>query len=135
MSHSGTIIHMRNIPECPACLALDAPLPCEMWPGYEGPQEIEKDFRWNGNSSSIMAPIFPQWNHPIASCRHDFRCEKATTPEQRKWSDQRFRDDVGSTSWWITKHLGYIGVRFGAMIGVGVRYNHPFKFLAKEESP
>jgi hypothetical protein len=29
---------------------------------------------------------------------------------------------VGATSWWITKQVGYAGVRLGALFGVGVHY-------------
>jgi len=123
MAHSGTIIHMRNVPEKgDGWRALDTYLPCPMWPGYKGPQSVPDDFEWNGHSSGLLAPVFPKWNHPIASCRHDFRCEKAQNAEQRAWADKEFEKDVGTTSWWITKKLGYAGVRLGAMFGIGQNY-------------
>jgi len=123
MAHSGTIIHMRNVPEKgDGWRVLDAYLPCPMWPGYKGMEVIEADFEWNGNSAGWLAFTFPRWNHPIASCRHDFRCEKASCPEERAWADAEFRKDVGTTSWWITKQWGYAGVRVGALLGIGVRY-------------
>lgn len=102
--------------------ALDKPLPCPMWPGWEGPVEVPKNFVWDGNSSGLFAPVYPTWNHPISSCRHDWRCLLAKTPEERLWADRAFRDDVGTTSWWVTKQIGYLGVRLGALLGIGVRY-------------
>lgn len=42
--------------------------------------------------------------------------------EQRKWADEEFRKDVGETSWWITKQIGYLGVRIGAMFGIGSNF-------------
>lgn len=123
MAHSGTVIHMRTVPEKgDKVRALDAYLPCKMWPGAEQFDVIPSDFEWDGNSSGLFAPIFPQWNHPIASCRHDWRCYHAKNAEQRKWADEQFRKDVGTTSWWITKQVGYLGVRAGAMLGIGSRY-------------
>jgi hypothetical protein len=123
VSHSGTIIHMRNVPpKGDAVRALDAPLPCKMWPGWKGPEEVEVDFEWDGASSGIFAPLFPKWNHPIATCRHDWRCKHAKNPEQRAWADREFKKDVGTTSWWITKQTGYLGVRAGALLGIGVNY-------------
>ena len=120
MAHSGTIIHMRNVPKKgDGWRALDAPLVCKMWPGFKGAPEVPADFEWDGNSSGLLAPVFPQWNHPIASCRHDWRCSQAKNDAQRKWADEQFEKDVGTTSWWITKKLGYLGVRAGAMLGIG----------------
>lgn len=121
--HSGTILYYRTVPSRgDNYRATTSSLFCRMWPGYKGLEIVPADFVWNGNSSGLLSPVFPKWNHPIASCRHDFRCGKAETPEQRKWADQEFRKDVGTTSWWITKQVGYIGVRVGAMFGVGCNY-------------
>jgi hypothetical protein len=47
----------------------------------------------------------------------------AKTPAERLFADQEFRKDVRRTSWWITAWAGYIGVRIGAWLGVGV-YNY-----------
>jgi hypothetical protein len=119
---SKTILYYRTVPEKgDGWRALTAPLSCPMWPGYSGPP-MPDDFEWDGNSSSLFAPIFPKWNHPIASARHDFRCRQAKNAQQRKWADKEYQKDVGTTGWWITKKLGYIGVRVGALLGVGVRY-------------
>jgi hypothetical protein len=132
MSHSGTVITMQNVPALnDDWRELYLPLACPMWPGYDGRDKhmfgtgttwvILAGFRWNGHSSGILSPLWPKWNHPIASCRHDARCEAAKTPEQRKWADIQFRLDVGTTSWGVTKWIGYAGVRVGALLGIGVR--------------
>jgi hypothetical protein len=93
-----------------------------MWPGYKGVEAVPDKFRWNGASSGILSPLFPRWNHPIATCRHDFRCEQAKNAEQRKWSDKQFEKDLATTSWWITKEAGYLGVRVGAVLGKGSNF-------------
>lgn len=119
--HSGTTIHMRNVPGKPENRALDAPLPCLNFDGTMG--EVPTDFEWDGSSTPfLLRGIFPRHDHPIASCRHDWRCKNARSAEERAWADAQFRDDVGTTSWWITKQVGYIGVRIGAFFGVGVNY-------------
>jgi hypothetical protein len=43
----------------------------------------------------------------------------ATSKAERKFADKEFEKDVGSTSYWITKKVGYIGVRVGAFFGIG----------------
>ena len=114
------ILYMRTILERPQNRVLTQPHYC---PGFGGTQDvIPVGFEWDGASSGLLAPIFPQWNHPIASCRHDWRCRNAENEKVRKWADEQFELDVGETSWWITKKLGYFGVRVGALFGVGVNY-------------
>jgi len=114
------ILYMRTILERPQNRVLTKEHYC---PGYGGTQDvIPVGFEWNGSSSGLLAPIFPQWNHPIASCRHDWRCEHAENAKVRKWADEQFEKDVGETSWWITKKLGYVGVRIGALFGVGSKF-------------
>jgi hypothetical protein len=121
MNHTGTIIHMRNIPGCEKGRALDAPLPCLNQDGSMG--EVPVNFDWDGSSVPwIFQGLFPRHHHPIASCRHDWRCMNAKNAMERKWADGQFREDVGTTSWWITKQIGYLGVRIGAHLGVGVHY-------------
>ena len=118
MAHTGIIIYMRNVPGSKGKFrALCDPLYCENIDGTEG--YIPKDFIWNGSSSGILSPLFPRHNHPIASCRHDYRCGNAKTKKDRKFADKQFEKDVGTTSWWITKKIGYIGVRIGSFFGVG----------------
>jgi hypothetical protein len=81
---------------------------------------IPSGFTWDGSSVPfIFQGIFPRHNHPIASCRHDYRCQKATSKAERKFADKEFEKDVGTTSWWITKKVGYLGVRVGAFLGIG----------------
>lgn len=141
MAHSGTIIYMRNVPGDPRKRALLKPLPCLNMDGTMG--EIPLPFEWDGSSAEIisesksklkralvwvlafplnffMRSVFPRHWHPIASCRHDWRCRNARTKEERLFADQEFEKDVGTTSWWITQKAGYIGVRIGAFFGIGV---------------
>lgn len=119
--HSGTIIHMRNVPGDDKMRVLDVALPCKNFDGTDG--EVPPDFGWDGSSVPlIFQGVFPRHNHPIASCRHDWRCRNAKNAEERKWADGEFREDVGTTSWWITKQLGFVGVRIGALFGAGVNY-------------
>jgi hypothetical protein len=143
MAHSGTIIHMRNVPGDWRKRALDAPLPCKNRDGSDG--EVPQDFEWDGSSSELisessskikrffiriavapvnffMRSIFPRHNHPIASCRHDWRCLHAKNAEERKWADGEFKKDVATTSKWITQACGYAGVRIGAYLGIGNRF-------------
>lgn len=115
------VIYMHTALERPVNRVLTFRHHC---PGMNGEQDIiPAGFEWDGSSvPTIFQGIFPRHRHPIASCRHDWRCRKARNAKERKWADERFREDVGETSWWITKQIGYIGVRVGAMFGVGVRY-------------
>jgi len=115
------IIHMRNVPGKPNKRALTLPLSCTKINGEKG--AIPAGFEWDGSSSPLLLRgIFPRHRHPIASCRHDYRCGKAKNPEERAWADKEFEKDVGATSWWITKKLGYMGVRIGAWLGIGCHY-------------
>jgi len=116
--HTGTIIYMRNVPGTDNLRALTAPLYVKNYDGSDG--YVPFDFVWNGNSTPFgFKWIFPQHNHPIASCRHDWRCQNARSREERAWADKEFETDVGTTSWWITKKVGYVGVRIGAFLGIG----------------
>ena len=118
MAHSGTIIYMRNVPGRPLNRALTQPLECMSISGEM--EEIPAGFEWNGSSVPwIFQGFFPRHNHPIASCRHDWRCLHALTGEERLFADQEFKKDVGLTSWKITALVGYAGVRIGAWLGIG----------------
>jgi hypothetical protein len=93
-------------------------------PPYEGRSKLKKFFR-----AFIAAPInfvargiFPRFRHPVASCKHDYRCSKAKNKEERRFADCMFEEDVGKTSFWITKKVGYVGVRTGAVLGIGNHY-------------
>ena len=121
MSHTSTIIHMRNVPGEPKLRALDAPLELINMDGSKG--FISVDFKWDGSSIPwVFQGLFPRHWHPIASCRHDWRCRYATCYAERLFADQQFKIDVGTTSWWITKQVGYVGVRIGAFFGIGSRF-------------
>ena len=116
-----TLIYMRNVEGKPKMRALTAPLPCEMWDGTV--DEIPAGFMWDGSSVPVIFQgIFPRHRHPVASCKHDFRCGKAKNKKQRAWSDKKFKADVATTSWKITSWLGYAGVRIGAWIGIGSNF-------------
>jgi len=112
-------IHMQSVPNKLNWLELSRPLPC-------GDSYIPANFRWNGASSGLFEKLiilnFPKWKHPIASCRHDWRCLKARTKKERAIADKLFYNDIGEggTKWEQIK--GYIGVRIGAFFGVAVRY-------------
>ena len=121
MAHTGVVIHMRNVPGEPKLRALDFPLVYQKMNGKNG--LIPADFTWDGSSVPWLGQLFfPRLRHPISSCRHDYRCLNARGPIERAWADREFRKDVGTTSWWITALVGYIGVRIGAYLGIGCRY-------------
>jgi hypothetical protein len=112
---------MRNVPGKPNHRALTLPLYYKKFNGKKG--IIPADFEWDGSSVPwIFQGLFPRHRHPIASCRHDWRCSKAKTPAERAFADKEFEKDVGKTSWWITKKIGYAGVRIGAWLGIGCNY-------------
>ncbi|WP_179953484.1 DUF1353 domain-containing protein [Desulfobotulus mexicanus] len=121
MAASGTVIHMRSVPGKPLHRALDKPLFCMNMDGSAG--EVPADFEWDGSSVPVLLqPFFPRHRHPIASCRHDWRCKHARNHKERRWADQEFKKDVGRTSWKITAQAGYAGVRIGALLGIGNRW-------------
>jgi len=109
------LLYTRTVKGKPDRRQLTKPLPC-------GNALIPVGFIWNGASSGLLRGIFPKWRNPIASCRHDYRCTYATCEAERAFADKMFKQDVARTSWWITALVGYIGVRIGAMLGMGVNY-------------
>lgn len=118
MSHTGTILYMCTVPGKPHHRKLTAPLKYVKFGGDVG--LIPVGFEWDGSSVPwIFQRVFPRHRHPIASCRHDWRCRHAKSREERLFADQEFRRDVRTTSWWITAQVGYIGVRVGAYLGIG----------------
>jgi hypothetical protein len=119
--HSNTLIFMRNVPGQPRMRALTQELACLMPGGWI--EQIPVGFMWDGSSVPwVFQGFFPRHWHPIASCRHDWRCLHAKNANDRLFADREFREDVGQTSWWITKQAGYLGVRIGALLGVGKHY-------------
>jgi hypothetical protein len=115
------IIYMTNVEDDGDSRQLFFPLPLKNMDGTDG--YIPSGFIWDGSSVPfIFQGIFPRHNHPIASCRHDYRCQTATSKAERKFADVEFEKDVGTTSWWITKKVGYLGVRVGAFFGIGSNF-------------
>lgn len=107
---------MRTVVGKPDMRALTWPLLCKTIDGEDA--YIPIDFEWDGSSSPFLVRgIFPRHRHPVASCRHDYRCRNGV---DRAWSDKEFRKDVAATSWPITAWFGYAGVRIGALLGIGV---------------
>lgn len=122
MTASGLIVFMRTVPDKPLHRALTIPMPYRKMDGTMG--LIPTGFEWDGSSVPwLFQGLFPKHRHPIASCRHDWRCRNAKTKADRLFADREFRKDVRRTSWWITAWAGYAGVRIGARLGVGV-YNY-----------
>ena len=118
MSHSGIIIYMRTVPDKPNHRCLTVPLQCVRADGCMG--LVPDGFEWDGSSVPwVFQGFFPRHRHPIASCRHDWRCRNARTKEERLFADKEFKKDVGSTSWKITAWCMYIGVRIGDWLGIG----------------
>ena len=121
MTATGQLIHMRNVPGTDNDRALDTPLPLLMPDGSMG--EVPTGFVWDGASVPLLFQgIFPRHNHPIASCRHDYGCKTARNAAERKFHDEQFQINIGTTSWWITKKVGFWGVRIGAFFGIGSEY-------------
>jgi hypothetical protein len=109
-------LEYRTIEGEPICRALTKVRLCPMPDGTV--DEIPVDYEWDGSSvPRLFQGAFPKWRHPIASVLHDWGCEHSTdSPEDRKWHDDKFQDNVGSTSWWLTKKVGWLGVRTGAFM-------------------
>lgn len=121
MIRDDDTLYMRTVLERPLNRVLTQPHYCL---GYDGGQDIiPSDFEWDGSSVPwVFQWIIQRHRHPIASCRHDWRCKKAKSAAERKWADEQYKLDVGSTSWKATAVAGYVGVRIGAAFGVGVNY-------------
>ncbi len=116
-----TIIHMRTVVGDPNMRALTNPLLCSMRDGTT--KMIPFDFKWDGSSVPwIFQGLFPRHRHPVASCRHDYRCGKAENDEDRKFADDEFEIDVRKTSWAVTARAAHAFVRIGAFLGIGSNY-------------
>ena len=86
---------------------------------------IQPGYEFNGASVGPLRFLFPKWKHPIATARHDKRCDvaelykkedRAEYKRLRKIADQMFKVDVGAGGTWWEQQIGYIGVRIGALI-------------------
>ena len=115
------IIYMSTVEDKPNSRALAEAL---YLVNEHGPAtSIPAGFEWDGSSVPFgLNAVFPRHRHPIASCRHDWRCSLATCKSDRAYADKEFESDVGKTSWWITKKTGYLGVRIGAFFGIGSKF-------------
>lgn len=113
-------VYERTIPGKPDWHELLKRLPC-------GDGYVEVGHESDGATVMFMRSIpflgFPKHKHPIATRRHDKRCEQAAKYKKtnkplyrklRKIADKMFRVDVGKggTKWEQVK--GYAGVRIGA---------------------
>lgn len=91
---------------------LSKPLPC-------GNSVVPVGFVWNGASVGALRYAgflaFPKWKHPIATCRHDWRCGLAKTKKERRFADEEFQRDVARTGTRWERIKGYAGVRIGAI--------------------
>ena len=106
-------IYMRNVPGKPLHRALTEPMKCVDKDG--DPDFIMEGFEWDGSSvPKLFQGLFPRMRHPVASCRHDYRCRYAKSKSDRKFADDEFRKDVDSTSWKLTSTLMFFGVRLGS---------------------
>jgi hypothetical protein len=77
-------------------------------------------FYWDGSSTPWgLRWIVSKWQHPKASCTHDFLCALARNDRERKYADRVFKHLVSRTSWKITEQAAYGGVRIGAFFGIG----------------
>ncbi len=121
MIRDDDVVYMRTVLERPLNRVLIIPHYC---PGMNGTQDIiPAEFEWDGASVPYLLQfIIQRHRHPVASCRHDWRCRNAKNAAERKWADEQYKLDVGSTSWKVTAVAGYIGVRIGAAFGVGCNY-------------
>lgn len=114
-------IYLKTIPEKVDWRELTEDLPC-------GDGFIARGFQFNGASVGLMRKFlllgFPKWKHPIATCRHDKRCNiahkyklqgnKPMYKKLRAYADKRFKADVGIGGTWFEQQKGYVGVRIGA---------------------
>lgn len=114
-------IYMESVVGRLDFMELSKPLPCGdgfISPGYRS------DGATVGPARRLFFFGFPKWKHPIATFRHDARCEIAeeykrkgdmrTYHRLRLFADQRFKIDVGVGGTWWEQQKGYAGVRLGA---------------------
>ena len=112
-SPQGCVVWMKSTEQV-NIFELTKPLRC-------GTGFIPVGFRWNGASvNPLIRGLFPRWKHPIASCRHDFRCGLAQRHKAlRKRADVLFKQDTGVKGNKFEQVIGYWGVRCGAFFGIG----------------
>jgi hypothetical protein len=89
---------------------------------------IPEGFRSDGASTPrFLWWIIPPWKRTKkAAFLHDYLCRYATCKEERREADIAFYNALIDTAKIssIRCKLGYLGVRLGALLGIGVRYTH-----------
>lgn len=88
---------------------------------------ISKGFIWDGASAPVLATIIIPRAHGTLefSCLHDYLCRNAKSAEERKEADRLATEYLSHKKGFrFRSKLGYVGVRIGAMLGVGVHYKH-----------
>jgi len=121
VDHPGQEIFMSNVLGDRKLRRLISPLECLMPDGTT--EVIPVNFIWDGNSTPwFLLPFFPRHEYPAESCKHDYRCGKARNAAERKWADQRLREEVGASSNKLTKTGVYTIVRIGAYLGRGSNF-------------
>ena len=89
---------------------------------------VPRGFIFDGASAPrFFWPAIPPFKNTVEeSCVHDWLCEHAKCPEDRLYADRLFKkmllEDPNINN--IRAYIGYIGVRLGALVGIGVRYPH-----------
>ena len=86
---------------------------------------VPKGFRFDGASAPrIFWSIIPPLRETSkASCVHDFLCRTAKNKEDRRRADWLFFVMLREAKLNILRCLiGYLGVRIGALLGIGVHY-------------
>ena len=86
---------------------------------------VPRGFKFDGASSPrIFWSIIPPMRETTkASCVHDYLCSIAKNKEDRKKADRLFYVMLREANLNIVRCLiGYLGVRIGALLGIGVRY-------------
>lgn len=86
---------------------------------------VPKGFRFDGASAPRLfwSVIPPMRETTKASCVHDYLCRTAKSKEDRRKADRLFFKMLREANLNIFRCLiGYLGVRIGAFLGIGVYY-------------
>lgn len=80
---------------------------------------IPAGFRWNGASvPRFLWWLIPPYKDPVSNCVHDYLCGLENYP--RKQADKEYKKLLSHTNNFIISGAGYLGTRFGALLGIGV---------------
>lgn len=86
---------------------------------------VPKGFRFDGASAPRLfwSIIPPMRETTKASCVHDFLCRSAKNKEERLAADKLFFVMLREAKLSLPRCIiGYLGVRIGAFLGIGVYY-------------